>query len=59
MGKLSGYHGEVICCLCCELGGRGGARGGLGGSSPPSEHASPPSEGETRFFRRFLAFIVP
>ena len=29
---------------------RGGARGGLGGYSPPSEHASPPSEGEKRFF---------
>ena len=38
---------------------RGGARGWLGRYSPPSEHASPPSEGETRFFRRFLAFIVP
>ena len=37
----------------------GGARGGLGGYSPPSEHAIPPSEGEKRFFRRFLAFIVP
>ena len=26
---------------------------------PSSEHASPPSEGEKRFFRRFLAFILP
>ena len=41
------------------LDARGGARGGLGGYSPPSEHASPPSEGEKRFCRRFLAFIVP
>ena len=31
---------------------RGGARGGLGGYSPLSEV-------EKRFFRRFLAFIVP
>ena len=38
---------------------RGGAGGGLGGYSPPWEHASPPSEGEKRFFRRFLAFTVP
>ena len=38
---------------------RGGARGELGVYSPLSEHASPPSEGEKRFFRRFLAFIVP
>ena len=38
---------------------RGGARGGLGAIAPPLEHASPPSEGEKRFFRRFLAFIVP
>ena len=37
----------------------GGARGGLGGYSPSSEHASPPSDGEKRFFRRFLAFMVP
>ena len=29
------------------------------GYSPPSEHASPPSEGEKQFFRRFLAFIAP
>ena len=41
------------------LDARGGARGGLGGYSPPSEHASPPSEGEKRFCRRFLAFLVP
>ena len=33
-------------------------RGGLGGYSPPSEHASPPSEGE-RDFSEILAFIVP
>ena len=32
---------------------RGGARGGLGGYSPPLEHASPLSEGETRFFGDF------
>ena len=42
-----------------RVGGRGSARGGLGGYSPPSEHANPPSEGENRFFWRFLAFIVP
>ena len=29
---------------------RGGARGGLGGYSPSSEHPSPPSEGDKRFF---------
>ena len=34
-----------------EAQGRGGASGGLGGYSPTSED-------ETRFFRRFLAFIV-
>ena len=38
---------------------RSGAKGGLEGYSPPSEHSSPPSKGEKRFFRRFLAFIVP
>ena len=38
---------------------RVGTRGGLGGYSPSSGHASPPSEGENGFFRRFLAFIVP
>ena len=27
--------------------------------APPLEHASPRSEGEKRFFRRFLAFTVP
>ena len=32
---------------------RGGARGGLGGYSPPSEHASPRSEGESDFFVDF------
>ena len=37
----------------------GVAPGGLGGYGSPLEHASPPSEGETRLFRRFLAFIVP
>ena len=39
---------------------RGGARGGLEGAiAPPSEHASPPSEGKKQFFRRFLAATVP
>ena len=38
---------------------RGSTRGGLGAIAPYSEHASPPSKGEKRFFRRFLAFIVP
>ena len=47
-----------IACLTSDESG-GGARGGLGGYNPLSEPASPPSEGETRFFRRFLAFIVP
>ena len=32
---------------------QGRARGGLGGYSPPSEHASPPSEGEKGFFGDF------
>ena len=36
-----------------------GTRGALGGYSPPLGHASPPSEGENGYFRRFLAFIVP
>ena len=31
---------------------------GSGAIAPPSEHASPPMEGETQFFQRFLAFIV-
>ena len=30
-----------------------------GGYSPLSEHASPPSEGEKLFCRRFLAFKIP
>ena len=38
---------------------RGGAMGWLGGYSAPSDHASLPSEGEMRCFRRFLVFIVP
>ena len=35
---------------------QGRARGGY---SPLSEHASPPSEGEKLFCRRFLAFTIP
>ena len=37
----------------------GVTRGGLEGAIAPSKHASPPPEGEKRFFRRFLPFIVP
>ena len=37
---------------------RGGTRGGMGAIAPSSGHASPPLEGEKRFVRRFLAFIV-
>ena len=33
-----------------EFKNRGCARGGLGAIAPPSECASPPSEGEKRFF---------
>ena len=39
--------------LFTRVSGRGGARGGLGGYSPPSEHASPPSEGEMHFLEIF------
>ena len=42
--------------LCPNKGWR---QGRARGSIVPSEHASPPSEGEKRFFRRFLAIIVP
>ena len=39
---------------------RGGARRGLEEAIVPlSEHASPPSEGEMLFCRRFLAFTIP
>ena len=38
----------------------GGARGGLEGAiAPLSEYASPPSEGEKLFCRRFLTFAIP
>ena len=37
----------------------GGARGRLGAIAPRRSMLAPQSEGEKRFFWRFLAFIVP
>ena len=47
------FHRLYTFHIYCHYHRRGGIRGGLEGYGPPSEHASPPSEGGKQFFGVF------